>query len=119
MSHLVDTSALLGAGLPEADGDWSVSVVTVGELQAGVLCAGSPALRALRLRILGEVLDEAVVVGVDVSVASAYAEIRAAAGRQPSNDLWIAATAKAFDLELVTADRQLAKVPGVRTMLVG
>ena len=40
------------------------------------------------------------------------------AGRAPSNDLWIAATALAHDLELVTRDERQASLPLVRTCLI-
>ncbi len=42
-----------------------------------------------------------------------------ATGRLPSNDLWIAATALAHDLTLVTADERQAASPLVRTQLLG
>jgi tRNA(fMet)-specific endonuclease VapC len=43
---------------------------------------------------------------------------RATVGRGPSNDLWIAATAIAHDLELITADERQAALPYVRAQLV-
>jgi tRNA(fMet)-specific endonuclease VapC len=59
------------------------------------------------------------VLDITRSVAVAYGELRTAgAGRAPSNDLWIAATAIAHDLELVTADKRQAALPYVRTQLV-
>ncbi len=45
---------------------------------------------------------------------AAFGELRRASGRAPSNDLWIAATALAHDLTLVTRDDRLAAVPLVR-----
>jgi len=42
-----------------------------------------------------------------------------ATGRPPYNALWIAATAPAHDLTLVTDDERQAALPLVRTMLVG
>jgi tRNA(fMet)-specific endonuclease VapC len=38
--------------------------------------------------------------------------------RAPSNDLWIAATALAHDVTLVTRDERLAALPLVRARLV-
>jgi predicted nucleic acid-binding protein len=55
---------------------------------------------------------------VDHAVATRYAELRAASGRRPSNDLWIAATALAHDLTLLTADEQLAQTPLIRVRLI-
>jgi predicted nucleic acid-binding protein len=54
---------------------------------------------------------------VDHAVATRYAELRAAS-RRPSNDLWIAATALAHDLTLLTADEQLAQTPLIRVRLI-
>jgi len=118
VSALIDTSVLIGA---EPLGDlgisagWSVSVVTVGELHTGVLIARDDAQRMTRLRRLAAVLAEVPVIDVDHAVASRYGELRMATGRLPSNDLWIAATALAHDLTLVTADERQAALPLVRT----
>ena len=117
MSYLVDTSVLIARGLAQTD-DWSISAVTAGELRTGVLTAQGGGTRAQRLGLLEAVLECVSVVPVDGPVASAYAEIRALTGREPSNDLWIAATARAKDLRLVTADRAMARLPGVITHLV-
>jgi predicted nucleic acid-binding protein len=121
LSALVDTSVLIGAaalGDLEMRESWSVSVVTVGELHAGVLIARNDAQQMARLRRLAAVLAEAPVIDVDRSVAARYGELRMAAGRLASNDLWIAATALAHDLTLVTADPQQAALPLVRSRLV-
>ncbi len=117
MTALIDTSVLVGAGeLAEEIGEpWSVSVVTVGELEAGVLLAAEPAVRAQRLRRLAAVLAEAPALPIDRAVAARYGELRATTGRLPSNDLWIAATALAHDLTLITSDERLAALPLVRT----
>ncbi|HVF76698.1 MAG TPA: PIN domain-containing protein [Solirubrobacteraceae bacterium] len=121
MSALIDTSVLIGAaahaGLEVAD-SWSVSVVTVGELHAGVLIARADAQQMARLRRLAAVLAEAPVIDVDRFVAARYGELRMVTRRLPSNDLWIAATALAHDLTLVTADHQQAALPLVRSRLV-
>jgi predicted nucleic acid-binding protein len=95
-----------------------VSIVSVGELQAGVLLATDDAVRARRLRRLSAVLGEAPIVSVDSAVAARYGELRAATGRKPANDLWIAATALAHDFTLVSADERLASLPLIRATLV-
>jgi toxin FitB len=89
----------------------------VGELQAGVLLAEDAAVRAQRLRRLTAVLAEAPVVALEQAVAARYGELRAATGRQPANDLWIAATALAHDFTLVTADERVASLPPIRASL--
>ena len=118
MTALVDTSVLVGSPAPELDEPWVISVVSVGELHAGVLLAADPVVRARRLQRLTAVLAEAPIVAIEPIAASRYGELRAATGRQPANDLWIAATALARDFTLVTADESLASLPLVRVTLV-
>jgi predicted nucleic acid-binding protein len=65
LTALVDTSVLVGSLVPEFDEPWVVSVVSVGELQAGVLLARDADVRAQRLRRLSAVLAEAPLVGVE------------------------------------------------------
>jgi predicted nucleic acid-binding protein len=94
----------------------AVSVITVGELRAGVLAAADLATRAQRLATLTAVLalDP---VPVDEDVAAAWARLRVAlrdAGRRMAvNDSWIAATAIALDVPLVTQDDDLFEIPGL------
>lgn len=108
-----------GAALDhEPDEGWAVSVVTVGELEAGVLLAAERSVRARRLRRLTSVLAEAPVLSVDRSVAARYGELRAATGRRPTNDLWVAATALAHDFTLITRDERQAELPCVRARLL-
>lgn len=123
LSTLVDTSVLIGRA--EGDlgsatgGGWAVSVIAIGELHAGVLLAGPSATRAARLRRLTALLSVALVLDVDRAVTECYGELRAASGRSPTNDLWIAATALAHDLTLLTRDHAQAALPLVRTTLIG
>jgi predicted nucleic acid-binding protein len=121
LTTLFDTTALIGPNAgdgPQLTGECAVSVVAVGELYAGVLLATEDASRAARLQRLANVLADASVLEIDRSVTARYGELRAAAGRHPSNDLWIAATALAHDLTLVTMDEGQAALPLVRTRLV-
>lgn len=120
MSAVIDTSVLARPGgiVEELDEDWAISVITVGELEAGVLLAVDPATRAARLRRLSAILAEAPTLPVDRATAAHYGELRAHTGRRPTNDLWIAATAMARDLTLVTHDAQQAALPLVRTRLL-
>jgi len=119
MGSLIDTSVLAGTWtVGELTEDWAVSVVTVGEIEAGILIASDETTRARRLALLAAVLAEAPALPVDRHVAARYGELRASAGRQPSNDLWIAATALAYDFTLVTADEHQAALPLVRSTLV-
>jgi len=120
LTALVDTSVLIGAldVMGEQEGTWGVSVVTIGELHAGVLLATHGATQSARLKRLAAVLADAPVLDVARSVAVAYADLRMATERVPSNALWIAATALANGLELVTKDQAQATLPLVRATLI-
>ncbi len=93
-----------------------VSIITVGELRSGVLSATDTTARAARLRSLSKAL-ESEPLPVDDGVAIAWAELRARLrerGRHLAvNDSWIAATAIAHGLPLVTQDRDYTDVPGL------
>lgn len=120
LTAIVDTSVLIGAtDFVEAaqEGSWAVSVVTIGELYAGVLLADRDAARRARLARLADVLAVAPVINADRATATAFGDLRVTSGRGPSNDLWIAATALAKDLELVTMDERQAALSLVRTKL--
>jgi predicted nucleic acid-binding protein len=84
-----------------------ISVVTIAELQAGVLVAADTATRARRLATLDSVAGlEAL--PIDIVAAGHWAALRvrlAEEGRRINvNDLWIAAVAAANDLPVVTQD---------------
>lgn len=99
----------------------AVSVVTVAELRLGVLAAGDGPSRARRLETLtrADALDP---LPVDRSVAAAWAALRLAlrdAGkRMPLNDSWIAATAIAKDIPVVSQDADYDGVPGLQVLRV-
>ena len=112
-SGLADTSVFIAdeserpldaAALPD---ELAVSIVTIGELRAGVLAAEDLAVRDRRLRTLvaALALDP---VPMDGAVAESWARLRIAlrdAGkRMPVNDSWIAATAIALGVPVVTQD---------------
>jgi predicted nucleic acid-binding protein len=84
---LVDTSVLAGAaaGLEAINEPWAVSVISVGELQAGVLLAGGEGVRAQRLARLTAILAEAPLLPIDSHTASLYGSLRAQSGRKPHN----------------------------------
>ena len=85
----------------------AVSAVTIGELRAGVLAATDAVTRDRRLDTLTAALSLEPI-PVDVEVANAWARLRVAlrdAGlRMPVNDSWIAATAMALGVPIVTQD---------------
>jgi predicted nucleic acid-binding protein len=91
-----------------------ISIVTVAELRAGVLAAADLETRAKRLATLDRTLRiEAV--PIDEVVAAAWATLRVALRdvdrRMKANDAWIAATAIALGVPLVTQDADFDGVP--------
>ena len=92
----------------------AVSVITIGELRAGVLVAEDLATRDWRLDTLTTALSLDPV-PVDDRVAEAWARLRVAladAGlRMPVNDSWIAATAMALGVPVVTQDDDYVRLP--------
>jgi predicted nucleic acid-binding protein len=101
--------------------DIAVSVVTVAELHLGVLLAGDIDRRALRLATL-RLAEQLEPIPVDETVAQAWAalvaRLRASGRRMPVNDSWIAATALARDMPVVTQDADYDDVPGLRVVKV-
>ena len=95
---------ILEDSLPD---ELAVSVITIGELRAGVLAATDTRTRDQRLSTLAAALSLQPV-PVDDSVASAWAKLRLVLRdqglRMPVNDSWIAATAMALGVAVVTQD---------------
>ncbi len=100
----------------------SVSVVTLAELELGVLVAGDPDARAQRLATLTRVREETAGLPADHRVASAYARLAAAelaAGRKPRvHDTWIAATALVHGAEVWTQDADFSSFAAVDVVRV-
>jgi predicted nucleic acid-binding protein len=94
----------------------AVSVITIGELRAGVLAASDVATRDRRLGTLTAALTLDPV-PVDEAVAAAWArlrvELRDRGLRMPVNDSWIAATAIAIGVAVVTQDEDYVDLPGL------
>jgi predicted nucleic acid-binding protein len=93
-----------------------VCPVTIAELQAGVLAAADLDIRARRLATLESIADVEVL-AIDAEVAAVWARLRvhlAQAGKRVNvNDLWIAATAVANRLPVVTPDDDFDPLDGV------
>ncbi|HEX7291030.1 MAG TPA: type II toxin-antitoxin system VapC family toxin [Conexibacter sp.] len=124
---LLDTSVLIAdesgrrldaERLPD---ELAISAVTLAELHVGVLAARDVDTRARRLATL-EATADVHLLPVDERVAAAWARLRvhlAEAGRRLNvNDLWIAATALANDLPVVTQDDDFEPVDGVAGLSV-
>lgn len=95
--------------------------VTIAELQAGVLAAADVDTRARRLATLESIADVEVLV-IDAEVAAEWARLRVhlaeTGGQVNVNDLWIAATAAAHDLPVVTQDDDFGPLEGVSGLSV-
>jgi predicted nucleic acid-binding protein len=100
----------------------SVSVITLAELELGVLVARDPDARAQRLATLTRVREETAGLPADQRVASAYARLAAtelAAGRKPRvHDTWIAATALVHGAEIWTQDDDFSAFSAVDVVRV-
>lgn len=124
---LADTSVFVaresGRPLDEANlpDELAISVITLGELRAGVLAAVDVETRDRRLATLGEALafDP---VAVDESVAEVWARLRVLLRgmqkRMPINDSWIAATAISLGVPVVTQDEDYVEAPGLEIIRV-
>ena len=99
----------------------AVSVITIGELRLGVLAAADDVNRARRLTTLlrAEALDP---LPIDAHVAHAWTTLRLAlrerGKRMPLNDSWIAATAIAHGIPVVSQDDDYSGVPGISVVRV-
>ncbi len=95
---------LVAASLPD---ELAVSVITIGELRAGVLAAADVPTRDRRLRTLTAAL-ELDPIPIDATVAEHWATLRVLLRdrnlRMGVNDSWIAATALALGVPVLTQD---------------
>jgi predicted nucleic acid-binding protein len=105
----------------ELPDELAISVITIGELRAGVLAAPDVATRDLRLVTLAEAL-EFDAVPIDQTVAEAWARLRLllrdGGVRMPVNDSWIAATAMTLSVPVVTQDDDYVEVGGLSVIRV-
>lgn len=124
---LADTSVFIAresgrqidiARLPER---LAVSVITIGELRAGVLAADDLATRDRRLGTLTAALSLDPL-PVDGPVAETWARLRVllrdAGKRMRVNDSWIAATAMVHGVPVVTQDEDYVVVEGLEVIRV-
>lgn len=99
----------------------AVSIVTIGELRAGVLAATDVERRDRRLTTLMRAL-ELQPIAIDLAVAEAWARLRIALRdqglRMPVNDSWIAATAIALGVPVITQDEDYVEVAGLDVIRV-
>lgn len=124
---LADTSVFIAresgraikvGALPDEIG---VSVITIGELRAGVLAADDVGTRDRRLATLTQAIALEPT-PIDGHVAESWARLRLSlrdsGQRMPINDSWICATAMALGLPLVTQDEDYVELPGLEVIKV-
>lgn len=124
---LADTSVFIGLEAKRfdpnrfADYEWGVSVITLGELRFGVLQAGGPETAARRLSTyqLAQRFEPLV---IDEAVSEAWAllvtRLRAGNRRIPINDSWIAATAIAHHIPIVTQDNDYDAIADLEVIAI-
>lgn len=110
---LLDTSVFIASesgralALDRLPDESLVCVITIAELEAGVLAAPTTEIRARRLRTAQRAASIAPL-PIDAPAAAAWARLRVVlheAGRRIGvNDLWIASVAVSRDLPVVTQD---------------
>lgn len=118
---VLDTSVFIanetGRPLDESamPGEVATTVITLAELNAGVLAADTADIRARRLATLDAVAD-IMALPVDEGAAREWARLRvhlAQAGRRMgANDLWIASIAVSRGLPVITQDDDFAALEG-------
>lgn len=125
---LLDTTFLIdaergGVDLDDAiddDDDVAIAAVTVAELRVGVKLA-SGRQRNARQAYVDEIIESVPIIAYDRDVAVQHADLLVAVRDQGrprgAHDLLIAATARATDRTVVTADLEaFANLPGVATV---
>ncbi|MGH2718562.1 MAG: PIN domain-containing protein [Actinomycetota bacterium] len=119
-TFLVDADRLGGSigELIDDEDEVAIAAVTIAELLVGVLLADDTH-RSGREQFVGEIRATLPVIDYDATVAAAHAQLLVAVRRQGrprgAHDLIIAATARATEREVVSADSSAYRdLPGVR-----
>ena len=124
---VADTSVFIaresGRQLNETDlpDELAISVITLGELRAGVLAAADVETRDRRLATLTAALTLDPL-SIDQPVAETWARLRVrlreTGKRMPVNDSWIAATAMSLGVPVVTQDLDYLELDGLEVIRV-
>ena len=124
---LADTSVFIGLEAARFDigrfenFEWGVSAITLGELRLGVLQAQNPESASRRLSTY-QLAQRFEALTVDEAVSEVWAllisRLRAAGRRAPINDSWIAATAIAHSVPIVTQDSDYDAIPGLEVVRI-
>jgi predicted nucleic acid-binding protein len=124
---LADTSIFIGLEVQRfeaeqiEDFEWGISTVTLGELRLGVLQARDPVAASRRLSTY-QLAQRFEALPVDSAVSDAWAllvsKLRAAGRKAPVNDSWIAATAIAHRIPVVTQDNDYDDMPDLEIIKI-
>lgn len=124
---LIDTSILVGLeqgrlGPEQVQGlEWAISVVTLGELRFGLLMAEDPQAKATRLATL-ELAQSFRAIPIDERVCEQWAllvaQLRSSGRRVSVNDSWIAATALALRVPVMTQNADFDDLPGLSVLRI-
>ena len=124
---LADTSIFIGLEAERfdagkfADIEWGISAITLGELRLGVLQAKDPEVSSRRLSTY-QLAQRFEALTIDEAVSDAWAllvsRLRAAGRKMAINDSWIAATAIAHDIPLVTQNADYDDLPDVEVIKI-
>lgn len=123
---VADTSIFIaqetGRELGELPEKIAVSVVTVAELELGVLRATDPEARARRLSTLSRVQSTYPLLPIESEIASCFARIAAAersrGRRLRRHNTWIAATAMRHDAVVLTQDSDFSAFQDVEVIQI-
>ncbi|HUB37921.1 MAG TPA: type II toxin-antitoxin system VapC family toxin [Streptosporangiaceae bacterium] len=103
------------------DFEWGISTITLGELRLGVLQARDPLAASRRLSTY-QLAQRFEALPVDTPVSDAWAllvsKLRAAGRKAPVNDSWIAATAIAHRIPVVTQDNDYDDMPDLQVIKI-
>ena len=124
---LAATSIFVGLVAPRFEAEeiesfeWGISAVTLGELRLGVLQAKDPVAASRRLSTY-QLAQRFEALPVDSAVSDAWAllvsKLRAAGRSAPVNDSWIAATAIAHRIPVVTQDNDYDEMPDLQIIKI-
>lgn len=124
---IADTSVFVGIEVrrfdPDqfADFEWGISAITLGELRLGVLQAKDAETASRRLSTY-QLAQRFEAIVIDEAVSDAWAllvsRLRALGRKVPLNDSWIAATAIAHGLPIVTQDADYDLMPDVEVIKI-
>jgi tRNA(fMet)-specific endonuclease VapC len=92
----------------------NIPFAVLGELQLGAYRSSNP---KKHIKQVNDFLSKYTVLNADSVTANNYALIKAALLNKgkpiPENDIWIAAVAKQYDLDLITKDKHFNEIEGL------